>query len=281
MSLKPNDLSAAQYPVALKPLLGYEQQLYVSTQPHTVLASIEVVGLNSGTVTTQQADNLLLSQVPQELMAVVRSEAELGSALTITVTGTDQDGGALTGSAILQPPAYSNDQTYGFPVGWAAEVTAPAGRRFKTVTNYAVTYAGTATGVQVSIVGVPTLDSSSAGTFRKIGTKTQLNYDPKVPMPTAVQDGRDKGKYIKAGEIEVGSLEISAKIPSGSDGLARINGKRVTGWVKEVKEDKLHTQNIFLLGLIMTAKPTVGEGADPATFSATSMYEIYAFIPAR
>jgi hypothetical protein len=131
------------------------------------------------------------------------------------------------------------------------------------------------------LFGVPSLDATINGTFRKIATKVSLNYDPQVPMPTAIQDGREKGKYIKSGEIEIGSLEITAKIPSGADGLARVNGRPVTGWVQELKEDKLNTQNILLLGLIMTAKQKNGESVDPSSLDATAMYEVFAFILAH
>ena len=47
----------------------------------------------------------------------------------------------------------------------------------------------------------------------------------------------------------------------------------MTGLIKEIKEDKLDTMHIFILGLIMTSKATVGESVDPATLAATAKYE--------
>ena len=280
MSLKPVDLAVADYKVALKPTLGYEQQLYVSTQPTTELGTIEVVAPNSGTYTPNQADNLNLAAVPQELLVMLNSgDLDLGSALTVTINGLDSNNAAVTGVAVFQPPVYSADQSFGFQRGWSHEATTTVtpGKKFKSILSVSVGYAGAAL-PQLRIFGVPSLDASAQGTFRKIATKVTLNYDPQVPMPTAVQDGREKGKYIKLGEIEIGSLEITAKIPSGCDGLARVNGRRVTGWVKELKEDKLNTQNILMMGLVMTSKQKNGESVEPSTLDATAMFEAFATI---
>jgi hypothetical protein len=280
MSLKPASLAVKDYPVALKPSLGYEKQLYVSPLTHTVLGSLDIMAANSGVYTPTVADNAMLGDVPQELMMVLDSDADFGaSALVVTVVGTDATGGALTGTATFSPPTYAQDQTFTFPKGWAAEVTIAAGKKFKTVTSVtAATAANIPTTPKLLLVGMPSLDFSAGGTFRKIATRVKLNYDPAVPLPTAVQDGRRKGAYIKPGEIDVPSLEITAKVPTDADGLSRYNGKRVTGWIREMKEEKLHTQNIFLLGLVMTVKANVGEGADPTTLDATAMYENYAMI---
>lgn len=278
--LRPNDLTSLQYKMALKPSLGYEKQLLVSTQSHTDLGVMVVKAVNSGVYTPNVADNLALADLPQELLLTLDNDVSGDAAAVITVVGTDQNDSALTGIATFEPPGYAQDQTYGFPKGWAQQVvTSDATKKFKTVTSVTATTASAAwVDAKLRMFGVPTADDTVNGTFRLIGTKTTLNFDPKTPMPTAIQSGRDKGAYIKPGEIEIGNLEITAKIPSGSDGLARVNGRRVTGWIREMKEDKLNTQNIFILGLIMTSKEKNGESVEPSTLDATSMYEVYAFI---
>jgi hypothetical protein len=281
MSLKPADLAVADYKVALKPGVGYEKQLFVSTQQSTELGTIEVVAPNSGTYTPNQADNLQLAAVPQELMVVLDRDVNLGTALTITVNGLDSLGSPISGVAVFQPPTYAQDQSFGFPRSWAQEVTTtPPGGKFKQVNSVSTNYAGSGTAT-VILMGVPTLDATANGTFRKIATKVSLNLDPQAPMPTAVQDGRFKGKYIKLGEVDIASADVTAKNISSADGLSRINGRRVTGWVKELKEDQVHTQNILLLGLILTTKEKIGESVDPNTLDATAMSERYAFIMAH
>ena len=46
--LRPNTLQPTDYTVALKPTLGYEQQLYVSTQVSVEPGIVAVLGPNSG-----------------------------------------------------------------------------------------------------------------------------------------------------------------------------------------------------------------------------------------
>lgn len=273
--LKPTDLTQSQYAVALKPALGYELQLYVSQQPATNLGTIEVVAPNSGTYTPNVSDNLVLAGVPQELLVALNRDVDLGGqALTVTVNGTDSTNAPCTGIAVFQPPAYAQDQSFAFPARWAHEVTTTgqAGKKWKAVLSVSIAYAGAAT-PEILLLGMPSADFTSQGTFVKIGTKVNIDYDPKVPMPTAVQDGRDKGKYIKTGEIEIGKLEITAKSPDAADGLQRINGRRVTGWLREAKEDQVNTQNIFVGGLIVTVTASAGESVEPFSLKGTGMFE--------
>jgi len=200
------------------------------------------------------------------------------SNLILTVTGTDQNNAALIGVATFAVPAYSSFTERVFPARFSVEAIPNQGdgKLFKTVTSVSVASDADANGTKVTLFALPQLS-----TFRKIGCKTQLNYSLKVPMPYPVQCGRDKAAFVKSGEIEEGKLEITAKIPTESDGLARINGIRVTGLVKDVKEDKLDVQHTFLVGLIMTSKVNSGESVDPATLAADALYEDIAVILAQ
>jgi hypothetical protein len=212
----------------------------------------------------------LLAAAPAELLAVLETDVNTGAtALVLNVTGTDSTGAALTGTATLGVPAYSQFTDRMFPKGYAVEVIPTVdGKLWKTVTSITCTNDALASGCNIALFGVPSLS-----TFRQIGAKTQLNYSMKVPLPHSVQVGRDMSKFIKAGEFPEGAMEITAKIPTFSDGLARINGRRVTGMVKEIKEDKLDVMHVFFMGLIATAKPSTGESVDPATLAAEAKFE--------
>jgi hypothetical protein len=268
--LRPKDLQATDYTVALKPTLGYEQQLYVSTGVAIQPGVFSIQALNSGVYTASVADTAALAAAPAELLAVLETELNGGASDTVlTVTGTDSTGAALTGTATFSVPAYSQFTDRVFPKGFAVEVIPTVdGKLWKTITSIAVAGDALATGATVALFGVPSLS-----TFRQIGAKTQMNYSMKVALPHSVQVGRDMSKFIKAGEFPEGAMEFTAKIPTFSDGLARINGRRVTGLVKEIKEDKLDVMHIFFMGLIMTSKPTVGESVDPATLAAEAKFE--------
>jgi hypothetical protein len=274
MSLRPTSLTAQQYVLATKPALGYEQQLYVSTELACTPGSLLVAGVNSGVYTPSVADNAILNGEPQELMCVLTTQLEDSANVVLTVTGTDEDNNALTGTATFAPPAYAQDQSVTFPKSWAVEVIpGTEGALWKTITNVSIVCTGLAQNAAFNIVGVPSISS-----YKLIATKVSLNYDPKAPLPTAVQNGRDLGAFIKAGNIDIGNLEINGKVPTSADGLQRYNGVRVTGLIKEVKENQVGTMNIFLVGLIMTAKAKVGEDQTPNTLDATAMYEQIGFI---
>lgn len=282
MSLRPANLTTNDYPLALSPTQGYEQQLYTSNELYAALGKFEVVGVNSGVATLVSAGLAQLAATPQRLLLALATDVLGGAALVVTVTGTDQDNAPVTGAATFQPPAWSGDASFGMPRNWGAEVAAPAGKKFKTITNIAVVadvLYTTGGNTIVKFFGVP--DPADTNKYLKVGCKTQLNYDPKVPMPYPIQCGRDKGAFIKQGDIPVGSAEITAKMPDNSAGILRNNGRSTTGLIKELKNDKLNTQNIYLLGLITTVKVNVGEGEDPTTVSGTALYEEYVFVLAQ
>lgn len=267
--LRPKDIAATDFPMAVKPTLGYELQLHVSTQLSVELGMLAVQAANSGVYAPSAADNAALAAAPMELVAELEGDVNCGASdMVVTVTGTDAGDQPLTGTATFKVPSYSSFTERVFPKGYAVEVTTASGSPFKTVTSVTVQNDAVAAGVSIALFGVPALN-----TFRKIGCKTQLNFDPRVALPHSVQCGRDLSAFIKAGEIPEGTLEITAKIPTFSDGLARVNGRRVTGLIKEVKEDKLDTMHVFLFGLIMTSKVSNGESVDPSTLSATAKYE--------
>ena len=266
--------------MALKPTLGYEQQLYVSTQQTCEPGFVDLAAPNSGVYTANVADAALLLANPQQLMAVLENDVDMDTAnVVLVVQGTDQNGAPLSGVATFQAPAYSQMSQRVFPKAWAVEVIPPVdGSKFATITAAAlsVTNAAKAVGLRIALFGVPDLS-----TFTKIGCKVSMGYDLKVPVPHAIQCGRDMSAFIKPGEIPVGAMEITAKVPTFSDGLTRVNGRRVTGLIKEIKEDKLDTMHIFLTGLILTSKASIGESTDPETLSATALYEDVGVIVAR
>ncbi len=276
--LRPPDISVSNYPIATKPLLGFEEQLYISTGQFTDLGMLVIspLALNSGTFSSSAPDLAALQGTPQELLLICESVGLTAptAALRVQVIGTDSADQALSGVATFTPPNYARDR--GFDVHqhrgvevtqWQANVLAP-NAKFKTITSVVTLAAdaGYANG-QFRLVGVP-----SVASYVKLGTKTGLDYDLKIQEPVAIQDGADMGAYIKPGVKPVGSITVSAKDPVSSDGLRRYNGQPVTGLIIEKKQDILTTQHIFLGGLILTAKPSGQEGSEAVTLSATGMY---------
>ena len=280
--LRPPTVAAGNYPIATKPLLGYEQQLYVTTQPYTDLGLLQVLAVNSGTYTANTADNTRLATVPQELLLIAETGVLGDSALTVQVVGTDALGAALSGVATFTPPGYAQDQGFDLHqhravevIPWQAGVVAD-GSKFKTITAVTPLAASAAyTNAKFRLVGMPSVLAYAGvpSPFVKIGTKTSLEFEEKIQEPVAIQDGVDAGAYIKPGIIPVGTLSISTKDPVSADGLRRYNGLALTGLIKEVKQDLLATQYVFLGGLIITVKPKGGEGQEAVSLDASAMYQ--------
>lgn len=287
--LRPPDIAVANYKVALAPLLGYEEQLYISTGQFTDLGILTVVAANSGTYTASVPDNAQLSAVPQELLLTCESVNVLGdSALQVLVMGTDAGGNPLSGVATFQPPSYALNQGFDFPQHRGVEVTQWQGGAlaptalFKTVTSVTPIAASAAyVNAQFRLLGVPSIKNFDGTVYTKIGTKTTLDHDLKVQKPVTIQDGKDEGAYVKSGTIPVGSISITAKDPSSVDGLRRYNGQTVCGVIRERKGDVLDTQYTYVLGMIVTAEPKGQEGAEAVTLQATGLYQRIACVVAK
>lgn len=276
--LRPRTLTTDDYVVALKPSKGYEQQLHVSLEQSTELGTLEIAALNSGTFTANAADVARLLATPQELVAVAESDLDGGAEnIVVSLSVLYADNTLGTATATFSNPAYSNISEKRFPRSWAAEVIADADKLIKAIAGIAsINAEPEAIGAKITFFGLPSLS-----TFRKIPCKTQLNWDPRVAMPEPVRCGRDPSAFIKPGDLSEGALEITSKVPTFADSLARLNGLRVTGLIKEVKEDKLNTMNVFVMGLIMTARANVGESQEDVTLAATSRYEDVAILVAQ
>ena len=271
--LGPNTLSTADLGIALKPELGYESQLWVCQTQHAELGTFEVTAVNSGVWTPNTADALIISATPKEVLAVLNTPLENNSAaVVITVPGTDEADGAVSNDVTFEPPSYSNDQSFNFPKTWALQ---SGTETYKTVGTPTITAGAETVGLKIKLFGVPPVSS-----FYRIPCKTQLNWVSKVPMPQEVQCGRDLSAYIKPGEIPVGTMDCTFKVLSYADGLARINGNRVTGMVKEVKEDKVDCIHAFFFGLVISVNVNTGESVDPSTFQGTGKYEDLAVVVA-
>lgn len=268
--LRPNTLSTTDVALAIKPELGYESQLWVTQSQSAELGTYEITAVNSGVWTPSSADALIIAASPLEVIAVLDNALENNaSAVVLTVPGTDVADGPLSNDVTFSPPSYSNDQSYNFPKTYG--IQAGTNDAYKTIGTPTVTATSAAIGVKFKLFGVPALS-----TFYKIPCKTQLNWTSNVPMPQEIQCGRQLSAYVKPGEIPVGTMDCTFKMLTYSDGLARINGNRVTGLVKEVKEDKVDCTHIFFFGLVVAVNVNTGESVDPSTFQGTAKYEALA-----
>ncbi len=271
MSLRPKLIAAADYPVVTKPSLAYEEDLYISPNPSLELGRFDIAGMDSGTWSPNAANLALLATTPMEVLAMLESHVvDAGANIVVTITGTDQDGGAYTGVSTFKAPGYSRESGFLFPVNWATEaIPTTPGLKLKTITSVAVTADAKAALTGLSLFALPAID-----TFKLVALKVSLDYDDKTPESVSIQVGRDKSGYVKPGEIPEGNISIKTNNLTNADGLSRYRGMRVTGLIKETKEKKLVTTHTYFLGLIMGApKRSVGQSAEVITLSSEGKYE--------
>ena len=274
--IKPPDLTAADYVVALKPALGYEGHLYFSLKSSLEPGALEVTGANTGTYTASAAAVAALSADPMELLAMLDTGVDLGAAnLVMTVTGTRANGTALTGTATFKVPDHATLTDRVFPRGWAVQVES-GDVPFKTITGVSLTCDAKAAGLKIILYAIPALT-----TFQEVACKTSVNVTPMVPMPHSIACGRNLSAYTKPGEIPIGQVSMDSKLVTSADGIPRINGRTVTGLLVTKKEDKLITDYLYLLGLTVAAKLNVGDSVAEQTMSAEGQTEDTPWIAAK
>lgn len=277
--IKPPDLTAADYTIALKPGLGYEGHLKFSLKAHLEPGAFEVTGSNTGTYTANNADVTALLADPMELLAMLDTPVNHGAAnVVLTLTGKDADNIDVTGTATFSVPAYAQMTDRSFPRGWSVQVetTPTASKAFKSISGASVVASTAAVGTRIVLYGIPALT-----TFQEVACKTQVNVTPKVPMPHSIACGRDLSAYTKPGEIPIGTVSLAAKQVTAVDGLARINGSTVTGLVITKKEDRVETDYFYLLGMTLAAKLDIGDGVAEMTMSGEGQTESTPWIVAK
>ena len=275
---RPPTISSADYSVALKPLLGREKKLKISTSPAYELAALQIDGLNSLNPAVSVAMAAALVARPSEVLLKCEEELRSAASLIIGVVGTDQNDAALSGTCTFAPPAYAQDTNNIFPAGSSREVVVASGKKFKTITAYVPTQLGAlALGGKFSVFGMPDLS-----TYNLVGCRVTLDYTPEVREPMHVACGGDDSAYVKPGQKPKRDVSVTVKLPTLSDGLARYNGlSNLVGLAVSDKEDKLVTDHEFLIGLILTGKYANPEASEPSTLAATGIYEDYAHLPAN
>lgn len=266
--LRPRDLAnAAEVDIATKPGVGYETKVSVSSKRTLELGQLEIGGLNSGTYTANATDTSALATDQRKLVAMLIDGYNGSANIVVTVTGTDQVGGALSGTATIQPPTYSRNQDKVFPPGAAAEVVVVDDTRyFKTVTAVTVTCAADAAATKLSLFGMPDIAS-----FHQVPAKMSVTLPLPGKMPLNIREGSNPQRWTKPGEQAELTGSISAKDLTSVDGLRRYNGLTVTAVVEHVKEDKVVVLRAFLVECVFSSKL---ESTDEAqgTDTVTSEY---------
>lgn len=275
---RPTEISTANLPIALKPLLGKEKKLKLCLKPAIEMVAISCDAANSLTSTISNAGAIQLAARPSELVIKLEEEMRANAAVQIGVIGTDASDAVISGSVRLSNPTYAQEQGYGFPAGTAREIlVGGASKKFKTITTIVPTAVDSgAIGAKFSIFGMP-----DHADYVLVGCRVSLNYTPENRQPLSIACGGDDSAYVKSGQKPVREVSVTVKEPTLSDGLKRYNGmSNLVALLVSDKEDRVVSDYEYLIGLQISGRHTDPEASEPSTLEATGQYEDYCHIPA-
>lgn len=273
----PVALAVADYVVAQKPLMGGEKKLFLSAKHATEIGQFQVAAVNSGLYTPDPV-NLPDQTAGNHLIVVVDTRTGLDGGLNnvvVTVNGTNIAGAPISGTATIKPPPYARDTNKIFQVGYAADVVVAADAPFKTILSVSATVDATAVGSKIVLFAMPLLS-----TFKEVGCVTDFRFGTKSSTPVAIPCGMDGAAFSKPGRVPQPEVSFTADVFGFGDGLIKFDGITGTALVKDIKEGKIHTDNVYFLESTLKVSANQPDGEAVATFDATGTYEDAAYLVA-
>lgn len=279
MDLRPANISAANIPIAVKPLLGKEKKLFISLKPAIEVGSATITGAGALTQTLNNAGGVQLTARPSNLLVKLEEEVDLGAtAGVIGVVGTDENDAVISGAARFANPTYAQEQGYRFPAGTSREVLVSGlSRKFKTMTVIVPQAINAeALGGKLSVFGLP-----APGDFQLVGCRVNLDYPDESRESVNIACGGDDSAFVKPGQKPVREFTVSVKLPTYSDGLKRYSGmSNLVLRLDSDKEERVISDREFLMGVHLMGRHTDPEASEASTLECSGKYEDYAHIPA-
>ena len=191
--------------------------------------------------------------------------------------GTVTDGTAVwtelspVAVATFQAPSTARDQSANLPQGTGVDIVTPPGTTIRTITGV-ISVTGGAMGNQFGIISIPEAD-----TFTTLAEVKSFDLDPPTGKPVPLAQRYDPAHWVVKGRPDVPKLTIGSPVVSFGDGLARLNGQRMTIRNEVWKEDRLLTQRVFVGGFRAAAKMTSPDGDGEEELKAEGIFEQFAF----
>lgn len=273
MLYKPADIAATDRPIAFRPSLGGEWELYLSTQAAVLVGELRYTA--AATATYYPESGVDLTADPADLQLVVAPILKSSAAAVIRVVGTDASDAVITGTGTFAPPSYALNQSFDFGVGAAVDVVVPGAAKFKTVTSVSAVSYGNA-GSRIRLFRLPNSTS-----WARVGCLDSFEPTIGAPKAISVPCGMDASAFVIPGRGDVSSVTIKTKHFNLADGLSRFNGFPVC-----VRADRLasllHLTERYVLGnAVLSANTSIGSGNDEASDTATGEFADPAFFWAQ
>lgn len=277
-------LTDSQIAAGNNPEIAKDTELYAAEGIFSRLGIIEQTG--------DQTDDFTATLTPVSfgatgrdihLQAVNGIKGAAGTPITCVIGVIYQDDVVGTMTATFDLPAWNGIQANILPIftatDFVADDPADAAKLVKEVTSVNTVSNGLADGVNKFRI----IASQPAAEFYAVGCLTAFSGEFPIPPSVPVGCGNDPQAYSREGTPEVQEVSASYKYFSSNESLARLNGHKVTLWVKTVKDGSVHWENRFYSGVISNTSPVDrnGQGDDEVVATMTGSYEIGAIGYAR
>lgn len=271
MFFEPSTIASADVAVARKHSVGGEKKLYISGDAAVEYGDVLWAADGSGVWTPDGINTLPTTGT--DLQVKVDGELLSDSNVVLTVTGTDQNSAALTGTATLTAPGWVANKSKDFMEGCAVDVVPGVpNKKFKTITDISVVG-----GKKSSKVRVFSLPESWQYIDCVEAVEPRVGTRPAHP----IADGLDGAADVTVGRSEPSEVRVSAKNRSVMDGLMRFAGRACCLRLEIWKQGKVLTERHVYANCVLSVDPSFPDGSEESKQSAAGMMEDAFFFFAR
>lgn len=201
------------------------------------------------------------------------------SATVLTLAGLDSQASPVskTGIATIAPPAQVADQGFNFQRGFATDLiqqspAAAPGGKWTDITAL-TSIQGGSKGASYDLYRLPALSD-----YVLIGCTTDKEFNTRGRAPKGVDCQMQADAFIKAGKTPLAELMISGKLKTFADGLARIDGHKVTIMLEGVLDGQVLGDRLVFTQFRANVRPSLPDGDGEATVKAEGKYsELFMF----
>lgn len=254
----PTAILAEELSIVEAPAFGGEWAVFISHEPTKKLAEIELTASGTGVLTVNAAQSISAGVRNLQIVATSYLKSAVACSITIGVTG-----GGGTMSATFAPPDRVADQSFNFQRGYAQDLVPQSALDVTAVLTSGLVVTGGARNTTFQVFELPDLSS-----FFLVGCTTDKNFNLKGRTSKGVDCGMETDRYIKRGKTKPAMLTVSQKLASFADGLARVDGGRVTCMLVGIKDGQVTDQRIVFTEWIPSNAVKLPDGDSEAMLEA-------------
>ncbi len=265
-------MTAAQVPVARKPEIGVESEVYFAPESCQLLGQVRATGAATGEYTS--AGGIGIPTAGRELCLRVLSPECLGTggAMAITFSCTLDDDTTAACVATFDIPTWSGAGSLNrFPIGISSDLkptgVGNADKKIKTILSL-TSMANQTVGNTFQVYSTPLLAD-----FVFIECTTSKGGKYNLPSIVEIACGYNPAAYTKLGVGESNPLAIEFKTRGALEQLNRFNGSQGTIRMDIVKDGVVTSQRDLFSGYFVRTMADRGAGNDEVLATSEGPYD--------